>query len=62
MVVDAPSTTAEFSVNMTCGNCEQKVTKALTELGITNFKVSEECDVNNLLKDCIISNSSFIPI
>jgi len=36
--VQAP-TTAEFSVNMTCGGCKVKVTNALKERGIHDFKV-----------------------
>ena len=33
------STTLEFSVDMTCSNCEKKVASALEKGGITNYKI-----------------------
>ena len=33
------STTLEFSVDMTCSNCEQKVATALEKGGIADYKV-----------------------
>ena len=32
--------TVEFSVNMTCNNCEQKIKNVLMEKGINDVKVS----------------------
>ena len=33
------STSVEFSVDMTCTNCESKVSKSLSSAGFNNFKI-----------------------
>jgi hypothetical protein len=40
--VAEPEAAVEFSVNMTCGNCADKIKKALISRGIQTFEVIQQ--------------------